>query len=181
MITKPEILLVAGTGRNSGKTTLICAIIKAFKQHSIASIKISSHFHSIDETDIILINRKDLYVGIECNLNKQKDSSLMLKAGALKSFFVMSSDEYLMDALQIISQNISPNTPIICESGGLRKYIVPGIFLMMSRSDSQQDKVSIFERIQQADQFITFNGTSIDFNIHQIQLSNKRWNLRKQI
>jgi len=42
----PNILLVSGNGRNSGKTTLACKIIERFsKDHEITGLKISPHFH----------------------------------------------------------------------------------------------------------------------------------------
>ena len=42
----PNMLLIAGTGRKSGKTTLACACIAHFsKQTGIYAIKISPHTH----------------------------------------------------------------------------------------------------------------------------------------
>ena len=41
----PNLLLIAGTGTKSGKTSLACKIIEQFKNLNITAIKISPHFH----------------------------------------------------------------------------------------------------------------------------------------
>ncbi|MBK8884338.1 MAG: hypothetical protein IPN67_18855 [Bacteroidales bacterium] len=45
MITIPNLLLIAGTGTKSGKTTMACKIIRQFSELKITAIKITPHFH----------------------------------------------------------------------------------------------------------------------------------------
>jgi len=43
----PNLLLIAGTGNKSGKTTLACRVIEQFRQSGISAVKITPHFHDI--------------------------------------------------------------------------------------------------------------------------------------
>ena len=45
MITIPNLLLIAGTGTKSGKTSMACRIISQFPELKITAIKITPHFH----------------------------------------------------------------------------------------------------------------------------------------
>ena len=56
MIHQPNILIVAGTGRNIGKTITACRIIgQLAKNHEPVGVKISPHFHELE------VNLKYLY------------------------------------------------------------------------------------------------------------------------
>jgi len=39
-----NLLLIAGTGNKSGKTTLACKVIEQHREHGIIGIKITPHF-----------------------------------------------------------------------------------------------------------------------------------------
>ena len=45
MVTIKNLLLFAGTGTKSGKTTMACRIIAKFPELKITAIKITPHFH----------------------------------------------------------------------------------------------------------------------------------------
>ena len=62
-IKMPELLLIAGTGRNSGKTTLVCHIIKKkCTCFPIVAIKITPHFHQEIESGRIIVERDELII-----------------------------------------------------------------------------------------------------------------------
>ena len=174
----PELLLIAGTGRNSGKTTLACKIIKEISQFvAVVAIKITPHFHENSTNGKIILERADLVIVEELDATFLKDSCLMLKAGAMKSFFVMAKDENLGEAFQVIRQFISTGVAIICESGGSRKWIKPGLFLMLNHSDNTSLKPGGEVLKQVADQLITFNGREIDFDYKKITFSENKWKI----
>ena len=64
----------------------------------------------------------------------------MLAAGARKSFFVMALDEQLPEAMQQVLSIIDHHDFIVCESGGLRNFVSPGLFFMMSGKDNPDIK-----------------------------------------
>ena len=50
----PHLLLIAGNGRNVGKTTLACKIIAQFaRETEVIGLKITPHFHPVNEADVV--------------------------------------------------------------------------------------------------------------------------------
>jgi hypothetical protein len=138
-----NLLLIAGTGRNSGKTTLACQIIEQFRHLGIISIKISPHLY-MPTDGLILVSEKYCPSGYliyeETNPESSKDSSRMLKCGAAKVYFVQSKEEFINEAFSEIIENISEKTPVICESQTLRNYIEPGAFILMGPGTEDHSK-----------------------------------------
>ena len=176
----PQLLLIAGTGRNTGKTTLACRIIQKFSQaKTIIALKITPHFHRNIQSGKIIINESDLYIAEETDPTTGKDSSLMLKAGAQQSYFAMATDEHLGEVIQNIIRLIPSNALLVCESGGLRDWVVPGVFLMMNRKDTEILKPGT-ERLKiLADCLITFDGVKIDFEPDTIEITDSQWKLKR--
>lgn len=174
----PELLLIAGTGRNSGKTTMACSVIQNIsKLQSIVAIKITPHFHVKLTLGKIFVERNDLVIMEETQRDTDKDSSRMLQAGANPVYFVMAKDEQLKVAFEIISDLIPKSQPIVCESGGLIHYIEPGLFLMMNRSETIEFKPGTPDLKALADRWITFDGNHPDFDPDTITYSANGWKI----
>ena len=136
---KKNLLLIAGTGRNVGKTILACEIIHILsKTTKVIGVKISHHFHSVEEGQKVIANTQD-YLIIEESLITSKDSSRMKQAGANKVFYIQARQENLLKAFNIVSDEID-NSLVICESGGLHRYIKPGVFLLVKGNEIPEDK-----------------------------------------
>lgn len=177
-IKMDELLLIAGTGRNSGKTTMACAVIRNVSQHQpIVAIKITPHFHDYFTSDNLLIDRNDLVIMVETQTGTDKDSSRMLVAGAEQVYFVMATDERLSEAMQIISGVNTKKRPLVCESGGLIHYFEPALFLMMSRADQTEFKPESDALAGLADLRISFDGVHPNFNPETITYSSNKWQL----
>lgn len=175
----PQLLLIAGTGRNTGKTTLACNIIQKFHANkSIISLKITPHFHKNIQSGNVLINKTYLYISEEIDSTTGKDSSLMLKAGAQHAYFAMATDEHLGEVIQNIIKIIPSDALLVCESGGLRDCVVPGVFLMMNSNDAGIIKPGVQKLKMLADRLITFDGEKIDFNLDTIDIKDNRWKLK---
>jgi len=135
-----NLLIIAGTGTKSGKTTMACRIIEQLKDLEITAIKITPHFH---ETTPGLITRaeKDGYsIYEETDSESPKDTSRMLKAGAAKVFFAKVWDNKLPDVFNDIMKEIRAGTPVICESPALRNYVEPGVFIIMTSETINKHK-----------------------------------------
>lgn len=172
----PQLLLVAGTGRNSGKTTLLCNVIRnTCQRHKVTAIKISPHFHLRQHAGNAIAEEEGLFVMEEKQSGSRKDSSMMLEAGADKSYFAMATEENVLKAFRIIAKRIPKNHAVVCESGGLRHFIEPGFFVMMNRSDRTAFKTDTMDLKTLADQWITFNGEFLDFDPDKIQFSDNKW------
>lgn len=180
-IVSPQLLLIAGTGRNTGKTTLACHIIRKFSAiQPIIAIKITPHFHKDSQSGKILINSADLFIAEETNPATEKDSSRMLAAGAQMVYFVITGDEHLVEAYNEIYKRIPANALIICESGGLRQKLVPGIFFMMTGKESRIIKPLTEKLLLLADRLIIFDGEKTNFDLDTIKIVNNQWTLKKQ-
>ena len=129
-----NLLLVAGSGRNSGKTTFVCKIIEQFRYLGITSIKISPHFHNPSDGLIPITGKSGYIIYEETNRRTLKDSSRMLKSGAEKVYYIQTHEEYLNEAFSDVYMKIEPGKPVICESPGLIHYFEPGIFIIMISS-----------------------------------------------
>ena len=179
-ILMPQLLLIAGTGRNTGKTTLACKIIQKFSpDESIIALKITPHFHRNIQSGKIIINENNLYIAQETDSTTGKDSSLMLKAGAKQSYFAMATDEHLDEVIQNIFSMIPSDALLVCESGGLREWVVPGIFLMMNRKDIEILKPGTERLKMLADRLITFDGEKIDFDFDALEITDNQWKLKR--
>jgi len=180
LIVIPQLLLIAGTGRNTGKTTFACQILRKFSPvKTIYSIKITPHFHRNIQSGKVILQTTNLYIAEETDSSTTKDSSLMLDSGAQKSFFVMATDQNLMEAFQKISQMIPSDSFIVCESGGLRHHVVPGLFFMMNKTELEKIKPDAEKMKLLADRIVTFDGEKIDFDIHSIEINDNRWKIKK--
>ncbi len=179
-INLPQLLIIAGTGRNSGKTTLACNIIRKYSSlKSIIALKITPHFHKNIQSGKVLTDNDNFYIAEETDSSTGKDSSLMLNAGAWKSYFLMAKDENIAEAFSQILKLIPSDTMLICESGGLRHCVLPGLFLMMENSESGSLKPGAEKLILLADRVITFDGEKIDFDFNMLELADNRWTLKQ--
>jgi hypothetical protein len=178
----PRLLIIAGTGRNSGKTTMACQLIQKFSPlYPIVAIKISPHFHKNVTSGNVIINSPDLYIAQETDPSKPKDSSRLLEAGARISFFVMTNRNNAGEAFKEVMNLTDDKDYIICESGGLRNFVQPGLFLMMHPSDQKEIKPETDHLKSLADARISFDGHQTDFDLNSITLSENKWKLQNLI
>ncbi len=176
----PQLLLIAGTGRNTGKTTFACNILRKFStNHKLIAVKITPHFHKNIQSGKVIIDRADLFIAEETDATNGKDSSLLLQAGARQSFFIMAKDEHLENAFQEIEKIIPTDSLLVCESGGLRHFVVPGLFFMMNKTDGEMIKPNSEKLKLIADRVIAFDGEKIDFDIDMIEIKDKQWKLKQ--
>ena len=149
MINWPNMLLVAGTGRNVGKTTFVCKVIEnVSKKLPVIAIKITPHVHNLCDSCVTLFKSDKLTITEETSKTLPKDSSKMLAAGAQKVYFIQGADDQLEKVIEFLRKIIPESTAIICESAALRNFINPSLFVLMSVKSNgvntkNADKVSL--------------------------------------
>jgi len=136
----PQVLIIGGTGRNSGKTTLGCKIIKQFKEVGLTAIKISPHFHEPGNGLVPVVTNCEYHIFRETSHEGIKDSSRMLLAGALESYYIQTHDFTSGAAMDCLLRKIKPLTPVICESPCIRRFIKPGVFILADNNDLENKK-----------------------------------------
>jgi hypothetical protein len=135
-----NLLLIAGTGTKSGKTSIACKIIEQLNHPELVAIKITPHFHETTPGLSIVSEGPGYSIYLENNPDTSKDTSRMLKAGAKQVYFAKVSDKTLFKAFSEIIAKIPANLPIICESPALRHYVDPGLFIIMSSDSVNKQK-----------------------------------------
>jgi len=159
-----NMILIAGNGRNVGKTYLACEIIKHLSISSrVVGIKISSHFHDVSAVSSVLY-RNERFIIVAENDTTMKDSSLMLQSGAKKVFFIMGKQDHLKEAFSLISNELKDHA-IVCESGGLADIIRPGLFLFVKSKDTHIQKVQLLEHVPI---IVSNDHISFDFDLKRI-------------
>lgn len=136
-------VLVGGTGRNIGKTTLMEMLINRLSNLGpVVGIKISNirpdgmEFHGTHEVN----GDGNFFIWEETRISGNKDSMRFLKAGAKRSFFVQTSDEFLQDAFATMVSQLDGNEIVVCESNSLRNVMEPAVFLMIKGEDNHASK-----------------------------------------
>lgn len=162
--------MIAGNGRESGKTTLACRLISRIGAIApVVAIKISPHKH--EGSNGISIVEED-------SRTSGKDSARMLAAGALQSLYIMADDKELTELVPLLSE-LSVNHYIICESGGLRHVIKPGLFVIVNESGRKQIKASLEPLTAYDHLWMDFNGTAFIPEEKNIYTENDQWQFRK--
>jgi len=170
----PNLLLVAGGGRNVGKTWLVCRVIEHFsKQMEIMGMKISPHFHNhgIEYKE----NGKDFFIEKEPSSTTGKDSSLMLKHGAKKVYYVETTDQGMQRNI-IRLEKVFADIPTICESGGLAEFIEPGIFIFIQEKSKDSDKNKSIKN--KANIILDNDNGKVYFDVTKIRLVNGEWHYK---
>jgi len=176
----PNLLLIAGTGRNTGKTTLACSIINKFSSNfQVIGLKISPHFHGGTDSLKTIVNDNNFNIYEETSASTVKDSSLMLKAGAAKVFYIEVLDEYLKTAFEQFLNILPKSHPLICESPALRKYIQPGVFFIVDSERNKNKKKEILEFREKAEMWIDTDNDNIQDIINKIKSINSSWHFFK--
>ena len=134
-----RLILVSGTGRDSGKTTLICKIIHFLKdKYDVFALKISTHEHGTNK-HMPDFRGEGYSIWVEHTAPEGKDTWRMIQAGAKLVFYVECLPQKMTDAYRIISKLLPDNGYILCESGGLRQEIKPAAFFMADNGKTPKE------------------------------------------
>lgn len=165
-------VLIAGNGRNVGKTTLACKIIKHMSsKHQIIGLKISPHFHSYSASDALI--ETETFVILHEKELTNKDSSLMLQAGAQNVYYIMAKPDGLRDAINAILPELRQSL-VVCESGGLHEIAQPGLFFFVNYNNREIVKQPL---LNYAPQQVCNNGKDFNLRIENLTFSNNRIHL----
>jgi hypothetical protein len=170
-----NILLISGSGRNAGKTSFLCGVISGNAGGKIVAVKITPHFHEPTPGLIAISVNENFRVYLETDPNSGKDSSLFLKSGAEKVFYIQTTDQYLNVAFSIAVSECNPDSPIVTESTALRKYITPGLYLFIQK-ESDELKPFALEMKKLSDRTVLNNGGEFSLSPKSISF-NQSWKI----
>lgn len=149
-----NVLLVSGSGRNCGKTTLVCNIIKQLAEQNVIGLKISPHFHQTNEKQDIISIGDGYKLYRENDTSSGKDSSIMLAAGAKTVYFAQCADDKLPALIDDLKKLLPIEIPVVCESGSFVVYYSPGMHILVKDPINSSLKPSYLYNLRIADKVI---------------------------
>ena len=174
-----NILLIAGTGQNVGKTLFASQVIAQHAtNYPIISIKIAPHFHTLNADALIIEKGTDYSIIQELNANGNKDSQRFLNAGAKEVYYIQCMDNKLPLVFEKLMKRLPQDSPIVCESGGLRRVLKPGIFLMINKKNNNKIKPQATRNRELADKWIEFDEQKFDFDPKNLKFSKSGWTIQ---
>lgn len=182
MLHLPNLLLIAGTGRNIGKTTLATSVIRRNAgNRAIIGLKVSSiypsesAFHGVKNAPM----EGNFVITEELDRSGIKDTSKMLLAGAARVFYVRVKDNHLEEAMSAFFQLVDSDSVIVCESGSLRSEVNPGLFVMIRQAINEKPRTK--QWVEVADMVIDADLASEKRCLACIVLTEKGWQLNKEL
>ncbi len=184
LISYPHMLLIGSSGRNIGKTHLATSIIRKNRLCTdIIGLKITTLEQKAKTSSR---DKKDgtLYSEIEGNYlireekeeSLEKDTSLLLRAGAKKVYWLIVRVDSLEEGARALLDVIPKESVIVAESNRFRLAVQPGVFLMLINPQKKTKESA--ERVQKfADLIIETDGKKFDYDIDNIEYSQNQWKL----
>jgi hypothetical protein len=144
------IIVVGGSGRNVGKTSLVCGLIAALPELEWTAVKITSHVH----------NERDA-VWEETAAGQNTDTARYLAAGARRAFLLTAPEIFtlgkpeLAEVLDRFWPNLGRGTNLIFESNRILNHMRPDVcLLVLGGLDRASRKPSFFARIGSGDAMV---------------------------
>jgi len=182
LISYPHMLLIGSSARNIGKTHLATSIIR--KNHSITDIiglkittieeKAKTCPHGNEDCTVCSEIEGNYLIREEKDGSLEKDTSLLLKAGAKKVYWLIVLEDNLDEGACALLDVIPSDSVIVAESNRFRLAIQPGIFLMLINPQKKIKESA--NRVQKfADLIIKTDGKQFDYDIDNIGYFQDRW------
>ncbi len=174
-----NLIIIGGTGRNIGKTTLAEKLIARFSgEVPVTALKIAN-IKPGDETfhghDIRTFQDK-IRIEKETRTDGHKDSMRFLKAGAAASWYIQTEDAYLPETFPEIEKILRKSPWIICESNSLRNFVRPAVFVMIRGKETFSAKKGVDDLLRQADAVEeAFQEKAFEALINRIKISDRKF------
>ncbi|MGO9433781.1 MAG: hypothetical protein ACLPH3_19125 [Terracidiphilus sp.] len=135
------IVVVGGSGRNVGKTTLVCGLIKALPEFAWTAVKITSHNHG-----------KPIPIWEETEAGHATDTARYLAAGARRAFLVTAADENIQ--MEAIQAALDLDSIAIFESNRMVSLLAADLCIGVIGGAGNENKPSFEQFCGRADAFV---------------------------
>ncbi len=134
------VIVVGGTGRGVGKTSLLCGLVAGLPELRWTVVKLTSHAHG-----------KDASIMEERAPGQHTDTGRYLAAGAYRALLVMAQDSELGAVVRRLWEQIDSNAPLLFESNRIVDYCQPDVCLAVDGRSEVADKPSYAKLLARAD------------------------------
>lgn len=115
------IIVVGGSGKKAGKSTLVERLIRAFPDARWLAIKISGHAHGVTGWELSRQEAPD----------PGTDSGRFLAAGARQAWWLRAEPSRLAEAVPRLREVMQPFENVILESNSIADFVRPDIYLFV--------------------------------------------------
>ena len=149
------LVIVGGSTRNIGKTSVVAGLIAALKERDWTAIKITQYGHGIcsadgKECDCATADHTVAFTE-ERDRSGRSDSSRYLMAGAKRSLWVRTQQGELFEAMPRLRREIAEAGNVIVESNSLLQFVRPDLFLSVLDPAVEDFKGSARRYLDRAD------------------------------
>ena len=141
------IIVVGGGGRGSGKTALICGLIRALPEIEWTAIKITSHDHG-----------KPTPIWEETVASQEIDTGRYLASGAKRALLATAADDQLGGVVQQILEKHLPTDALIFESNRVLSHVRPDLCLAAATNPHGSRKPSFALVEERMDALVELGG-----------------------
>jgi hypothetical protein len=184
---RPDMLMIGATGRNAGKTELLCQVIRAHAARvPIAALKVTPVAradagcpHGGEGCGACSSLGEPWCVTRELDAASGKDTSRLLRAGAREAWWLRVREEALADGAAGLLSHVPAGWVSVCESNRLRRVVEPGLFLQVRPEGERIAKPSARSVANLADRVVVSDGASFDLDLERISVLDGQWALRR--
>jgi hypothetical protein len=141
------IIVIGGAAHGSGKTALVCGLIRALPEIPWTAVKITSHAHGSGAP-----------IWEETTVGQGTDTARYLAAGARRALLVTAAGEALAPIVHEILAENSPPASLIFESNSVLSHLRPDLCLCAATNLKGECKPSFDLIEQQMDALVELAG-----------------------
>ena len=149
------IVVVGGSGKDVGKTGVVCAVISALREYEWTAVKITGHDYPAggsNESSAALVIREETRAG------EETDTARFLRAGAKRALLVKRvGDEVPMDEIRAA---LGSDRNVVFESNRILDAVKPDVCLALVGGDER--KASFVRLMRAADAVPTVQGSAAE-------------------
>lgn len=127
-------IVVSGGGKNVGKTSLICGLLRALPEFEWVAVKIAGHDHGKAEA-----------LFEETEAGEETDTARFLLAGARRVFLMTADGPELGEGLKTLTSLVGPAANLIFESNRVLDWIEPTVHLAVGEATDGAHKPSFVQ------------------------------------
>ncbi|MBI4876407.1 MAG: hypothetical protein HY822_17365 [Acidobacteria bacterium] len=140
------LLVVGGSGRKAGKSSLVEGLIRALPEARWLALKISGHPHGAAEWEL---SRQE-------TAGPDSDTGRFLAAGAAEAWWLRVAEGRLEEALPAVRRLLARGENAVVESNSIVGFLTPDLYLFVAGAEW---KPSAGQWLERADAVVTAGAT----------------------
>lgn len=133
-------MVVGGTARKVGKTSVVCGIIAGLRDWNWTAVKLTPHQHAHSRP------------------HSNPDSARYLQAGAVRSYWIRTPAGAIERALPLLNRILDEGGNVIIESNGAIDLLTPDLALMVVGASVSDLKPTSLRFLECTDAFVQTAG-----------------------